>query len=78
MYLGVHYFGDIMIGTLIGFLYATLYYYIFQHFLRKHTERFKPNHDIRFASVPIITGLVSIWVIICTSGILSFYSIPLR
>ena len=43
-----------------------------------HTERFKPNHDIRFASVPIITGLVSIWVIICTSGILSFYNIPLR
>lgn len=78
MYLGVHYFGDILIGTLIGFLYATLYYYIFQYFLRKHTERFKPNHDIRFASVPIITGLVSIWVIICTSGILSFYSIPLR
>ena len=49
-----------------------------QYFLRKHTERFKPNHDIRFASVPIITGLVSIWVIICTSGILAFYSIPLR
>lgn len=78
MYLGVHYFGDILIGTLIGFLYATLYYYIFQYFLRKHTERFKPNHDIRFANVPIITGLVSIWVIICTSGILSFYNIPLR
>ena len=46
--------------------------------LSSYTERFKPNHDIRFASVPIITGLVSIWVIICTSGILSFYSIPLR
>lgn len=78
MYLGVHYFGDILAGTLIGFLYATLYYYIFQHILRKHAERFKPHYDIRFARVPIITGLVSIWVIICTSEILSYYDITLR
>ena len=48
MYLGVHYFGDIVVGTLIGFIYATIHYYIFQHFLRKYTDGFKPTHHPKY------------------------------
>lgn len=78
MYLGVHYFGDILVGTFIGFLYASLHYYIFQHFLRKYTDEFKPTRKLKFDHVPIATGIISIWVMLCASGILWYYGISLR
>lgn len=78
MYLGVHYFGDILVGTLIGFAYATIHYYVFQHFLHKYTERFTPKHHLRLAYVPIVTGLISIWIMLCVSGILTIYNIQIR
>lgn len=78
MYLGVHYFGDIVVGILIGFIYATIHYYIFQHFLRKYTDEFKPTHHLKYSYVPILTGLLSIWMIICASGILCHYEVALR
>lgn len=78
MYLGVHYFGDILVGTLIGFFYASLHYYIFQLFLHKYTEEFKPSHHLRFAYVPILTGLISVWIILCASGILMMYNVQIR
>lgn len=78
MYLGVHYFGDVLVGTVIGFIYATLCYYVFQHFLRKYTDSFKPTNYLRFSYVPVLTGLVSIWIIICASGILMMYGINIR
>ncbi|HBF04725.1 MAG TPA: phosphatase PAP2 family protein [Prevotella sp.] len=78
MYLGVHYFGDIVVGTLIGFIYATIHYYIFQHFLRKYTDGFKPTHHLKYSYVPILTGLLSIWMIICASGIFCHYGVALR
>lgn len=78
MYLGVHYFGDVLVGTIIGFIYATLCYYIFQHFLRKYADGFKPKNYLRFSYVPILTGLISIWIIICASGILMIYGINIR
>lgn len=78
MYLGVHYFGDVLVGTIIGYIYATLCYYIFQHFLRKYADSFKPNNYLRFSYVPILTGLISIWIIICASGMLMVYGINIR
>lgn len=78
MYLGVHYFGDVVVGTIIGFIYATIHYYIFQHFLRKYTDEFKPTHFLKYSYVPILTGLLSIWVILCASGILCHYGVALR
>lgn len=78
MYLGVHYFGDVLVGTIIGFIYASLCYYIFQHFLRKYADSFKPKNYLRFSYVPILTGLISIWIIICASGILMIYGINIR
>lgn len=78
MYLGVHYFGDVLVGTLIGFIYATIHYYIFQHFLHKYTNEFKPTHYLRFSYVPILTGVISIWIIACASGIMMMYGIHVR
>lgn len=78
MYLGVHYFGDVLVGTIIGYIYATLCYYIFQHFLRKYADSFKPTNYLRFSYVPILTGLISIWIIICASGMLMVYGINIR
>lgn len=78
MYLGVHYFGDVLVGTIIGFIYATLCYYFFQHFLRKYADSFKPKNYLRFSYVPILTGLISIWIIICASEILMIYGINIR
>lgn len=78
MYLGVHYFGDILVGTIIGFAYASIHYYIFQHFMYKHTGYYSPSYHIRYAYVPIVTGLISVWIILCASGILTIYNIPIR
>ena len=78
MYLGVHYFGDVLVGTIIGYIYATLCYYIFQHFLREYADSFKPKNYLRFSYVPILTGLISIWIILCASGMLMVYGINIR
>ena len=42
MYLGVHYFGDILVGTIIGLITASIVYYVFQRSLHRTTETFKP------------------------------------
>ena len=78
MYLGVHYFGDIVVGTLIGFAYATILYYIYMHFLRKYTDEFKPTHPLKYSYVPILTGGLCIAILLCTSGILWYYDIALH
>ena len=78
MYLGVHYFGDVLVGTLIGFIYASIHYYIFQHFLHRYTSEFKPTHHLAFSYVPILTGIITIWIILCASGIMMMYGIHVR
>lgn len=78
MYLGVHYFGDILIGSFIGFIYATICYYVFQHFLQKYTDKFKPCHQLRYSYIPILTGVISICVMLCASGVFNYYGIKLK
>ncbi len=70
MYLGVHYFGDILVGSVIGIIYATLLYSAYRHFLPRYTDRFKPVHPLRYSYVPIAVGIVSVGGILCASGIL--------
>lgn len=41
MYLGVHYFGDVLCGALLGSLTASLFYFVFQHKLRPLADRLK-------------------------------------
>lgn len=71
MYLGVHYPGDILVGTLIGLLFATLFYYIFQRVRGEYTHLFKPAAgSLIQAYVPVLTGFITIWIILVASGVL--------
>lgn len=55
MYLGVHYFGDILVGMLLGLASASLVYYVFQRSLHRVTETFKPYQlDAPQMYVPVI------------------------
>lgn len=70
-YLGVHYPGDLLVGTFIGFLYATLAYYIFQRVKGDYTHLFKPvAGPLKYSSVPIITGIVSISIMLIASSVM--------
>lgn len=44
MYLGVHYFGDIMAGMLLGLITASMVYYVCQRMMHRMTETYKPHH----------------------------------
>lgn len=70
MYLGVHYFGDITVGALIGFAYASIHYYIYQHFLHSYTDGFKQSETLRYSSMPICVGLITIATILAASGVM--------
>ena len=47
MYLGVHYFGDILAGTVLGFISASIVYYVFQRGLHHVTETSSPTRPMR-------------------------------
>ena len=58
MYLGVHYFGDILVGMLFGLVTATLVYYFFQKGMHHTTETFKPYQPhAQQMYVPVIVFL---------------------
>lgn len=70
-YLGVHYPGDLLVGTIIGFFYATLSYYIFQRVKGDYTHLFKPvAGPLKYSSLPIITGIATVGLILITSGVM--------
>ncbi len=71
IYLGVHYPGDILVGIIIGFLTASLCYYIFQLARGEDTHRFKPAAgNLKQGYIPIMVGIASIWVMVGASGIM--------
>lgn len=73
IYLGVHYPGDLLVGTLIGFITATLCYHVFKYFAKEYTEQFKPAAgSIKYSLYPVITALVSIWVMLVASGVMTY------
>lgn len=43
IYLGVHYFGDIVFGMVVGFINASIVYYVFQRMLRQSAHSLKPT-----------------------------------
>ncbi len=60
IYLGVHYLGDILFGTLIGFLYASALYFVFQKSMRKTTEAFKPAcHSPKLYTPAVTCGMLT-------------------
>lgn len=54
VYLGVHYVGDILFGTLLGFVCASIVYYVFQKSMRKTTDTFKPDLNSPKLYIPSI------------------------
>lgn len=73
IYLGVHYVGDILVGILIGFLTASLSYYVFQRVRGNYTHVFKPSAtELRDAHVPFSVGIATVVVILAVSAVLCF------
>ena len=69
MYLGVHYFGDIIVGMLVGVVTASLVYYAFQRSLHRMTETYKPYQpDAPHMYIPVMVC----WLEILLMLILSF------
>lgn len=73
IYLGVHYVGDILVGMFVGFLTASLSYYIFQRVRGNYTHIFKPSVvELRDAHIPFTIGTATIAVILVASTVLYF------
>lgn len=62
MYLGVHYFGDLVIGTLFGFIGSSIVYYVFQRLSGN-----KYAQDLKQIYVPICVGLTTFAAIFITA-----------
>ena len=45
VYLGVHYVGDVTCGMFVGLANASVVYYLFQHYLRKYAQPFRPKEN---------------------------------
>lgn len=70
IYLGVHYVGDVLFGTLVGFVCASIIYYIFQKGLHKTTEVFKPDLDSPKLYTPaVICGIETAVLLILALGL---------
>ena len=62
MYLGVHYFGDLFIGMIIGCLGATLVYYMLMWI-----AKFQKPKEVKHELVPVITLLATVLVFLVIS-----------
>lgn len=72
IYLGVHYPGDILVGAFIGFISATVVYYLFRFIAKDYTEQFEPKAgSLKYQQYPILMGIASIVVMLVASGILT-------
>lgn len=73
IYLGVHYPGDLLVGTLIGFATATVSYYAFKFFFEEYTNQFLPRKvPLIHSYIPITVGCISIALMFVASGIMVF------
>lgn len=67
MYLGVHYPTDLLMGMLIGFLGASIAYYLFQRYsaYKRTAAEIPPRHYL----VPVVVGLLTMVGILVYAGI---------
>lgn len=70
MYLGVHYFGDILVGSLIGIIYATVVYLVYRRYFPQYEEAYSHKHPIVYGYLPLAVGLATVAAILCASGIM--------
>lgn len=62
MYLGVHYFGDLVVGAMFGFVGSSVVYYVFQRVSGK-----KYAQDLKHPYIPVWVGLSIFAIIFITS-----------
>ncbi len=75
IYLGVHYFGDVLAGMVLGFINASIFYFVFRHFAPVISSEFpvsERGHKFLFVTV-IAFGLE-----ILTMCVLAFFIDPVR
>ena len=73
IYLGVHYPGDLLVGTFIGFVTATFAYLVFRFLAKEYTLQFEPKAGSLLHSwVPITTGMATIGTMLVVSGIMVY------
>lgn len=63
VYLGVHYLGDLLAGTLLGFIGASIIYYVFQRVMHRTTEAFKPSSNDAVLYMPVVAFFVELGII---------------
>lgn len=82
MYLGVHYFGDILVGSFIGLLSATIVYWVYRYFCHTYTDRLKKDGanvlSIKYSYLPITIGIATIFSIVVASAVFNMYGINMR
>lgn len=64
VYLGVHYPGDLLVGTIVGLTGAYLMYFLFVK-----VSGYKRKEDVKHVCAPILMGLLTILGILIYSGI---------
>lgn len=65
VYLGVHYFGDVLCGMLVGLVNASIVYYLFQHYLRKYAQPFHPKENpCRLYTPAVVCGIETLCMLI--------------
>ncbi len=65
VYLGVHYFGDVFCGMLVGLINASIVYYLFQHYFRKYAKPFHPKENrCRLYTPAIVCGIETLGMLI--------------
>lgn len=65
VYLGVHYFGDVLCGMLVGLVNASIVYYLFQHYLRKYAKPFHPKENpCRLYTPAVVCGIETLGMLI--------------
>lgn len=65
VYLGVHYFGDVLCGMLVGLVNASICYYLFQHYLRKYAQPFRPKENpCRLYTPAVVCGIETLGMLI--------------
>lgn len=71
IYLGVHYVGDVLVGTLIGLLVATIAYVLYSRLLPNCAQVFRPTPSpLRAAVLPIAAGVATIAIMLIVSCVM--------
>lgn len=69
IYLGVHYFGDCLLGMILGGVNATVIYCVFKYFLKNTAALLKPHPQLN--DPPLFIPVIVCWTVIFTFMLLA-------